>query len=249
MIKNNLPVIILVRPQMGENIGSVARAMSNFGLHELRLVAPRDGWPNRRAKKTASGAEPLLKAAKLYPDVASAMADVHLAYATTARPRDMEKRVIEPAEAMREIKVHSASGTRVALVFGPERTGLDNEDITWCDTLITIPTAENASLNLAQSAVIVGYEWLRQQNVTTVARTLPGIAPKEDWHGLFTQLEAYLDQVNYYRVADKKTVMWQNLRNMLLRGQFSAQEVRSFRGMLRALWERRAKNSKEVISE
>lgn len=279
----NSPLIILVRPQMGENIGAVARAMSNFGLSELRLVAPRDGWPNPRAKKTASGAESLIKEAKLYPDFASATADIQIAYATTARPRDMEKRVVTPEEAMREIVKEcgdveicsngdeiASPHPKIALVFGPERTGLENEEIAWCDTLITIPTARNASLNLAQSAVILGYEWWKACHPERSAkRAVKGsqaaaqdpsasfhsaqddsaLAAKSDWQGLFAQLESYLDEVNYYRVADKKTVMWQNVRNMLLRGAWSEQEVRTFRGLLRALWERRTKNTPPGINE
>lgn len=226
---------------MGENIGSVARAMSNFGLSELRLVAPRDGWPNPKATEMAAGAESIITNAKVFPDFPAAMSDVALAYATTARPRDMEKRVVEPRIAMKEITEHFASGNKVALVFGPERAGLANEEVTLCDTVITIPTSEeNRSLNIAQSMVIVGYEWLcAQSGVMQVARELPEMAPQEEWHGLFAQLEQYLDAADYFRVAQKKTIMWQNLQNMLLRSRLSAQEVRTYRGMLRSLWERR----------
>jgi tRNA/rRNA methyltransferase len=242
MPKNNLPVVILVRPQLGQNIGAVARAMSNFGLKELRIVAPRDGWPNARAAETASGGEGIIHAATIFADFDAATADIHVAYATTARPRDMEKRVADPGAALPELKTQVDAGRRVALVFGPERTGLENEEIVRCDALMTIPTApENSSLNIAQSAVVVFYEWWKQAQLPAVARELPEIAPKEDWQGLFTQLEAYLDEVNYYRVADKKIIMWQNLQNLLLRGAWSAQEVRSVRGMLRSIWERKRK--------
>lgn len=238
------PIVILVRPQLGENIGAVARAMSNFGLCELRLAAPRDGWPNKRALEMASGGASIIEAAKVFPDFKAAMADIRLAVATTARPRDMEKRVLAPDVAIQDIHAHLAAATRTALVFGPERTGLENEEIVQCDWLVTIPTApENSSLNLAQSAVVMCYEWWKQSQAPAVARPLPDLAPKQDWQGLFGQLEEYLDTVNYYRVQDKKTVMWQNLQNMLLRGQWSAQEVRTLRGMLRAIWERRARNS------
>jgi tRNA/rRNA methyltransferase len=236
---SNAPVVILVRPQMGENIGAVARAMSNFGLSELRIAAPRDGWPNPKAQEMAAGAENIVNAAQVFPDFRSAMADIHLAYATTARPRDMEKRVVEPPQAMQEVREHLAAGHKIALVFGPERSGLENDDLGWCDTLITIPTApENQSLNIAQSAVLIGYEWFKGQG-PVVARELQEMATKDDWQGLFGQLEEYLDAVEYFRVAHKKPVMMQNLRNMLMRAAFSPQEVRSFRGMLRSLWERR----------
>ena len=238
------PVVILVRPQMGENIGAVARAMSNFGLKELRLVAPRDGWPNSKANEMAAGAEHIIASAQVFPDFKSATADIHIAYATTARMRDMEKRVITPEVAMQEMKEQSG-GSNVALVFGPERSGLENEEVTWCDTLITIPTApENSSLNIAQSMVILGYEWFRQWSESSgqkASKEISEIAPRADWQGMFEQLETYLDEVDYFRVAEKKPVMWQNLQNMFLRSRLNAQEIRTLRGMLRALWERRSK--------
>jgi tRNA/rRNA methyltransferase len=237
---NNTPIVLLVRPQLGDNIGAVARAMSNFGLSELRLVAPRGGWPNAKALEVASGAAYIIEAAKCFPSFAAATADIQLLYATTARPRDMEKRVVEPAAAMGEIHERIDAGSRVAIVFGPERTGLENEDITLCDTIITIPTGENPSLNIAQSSVIVAYEWLRQkQSRKQVVRDLPEPAQREEWQGLFSQLEEYLDVSDYFRGSHKKTVMWQNLQNMILRGGYTDQEVRTMRGVLRALWERR----------
>ena len=146
------PVIILVNPQMGENIGAVARAMGNFGLSELRLVAPRDGWPNPRANNVAAGAEHVLAAAKVYPDFASALEGVHLAYATTARPRDMEKKMVEPEMAAKEMATYAHADQLCAMVFGPERTGMENEDICLCDVIVSIPTSPDyRSLNIAQS--------------------------------------------------------------------------------------------------
>ncbi|MDX1975951.1 MAG: RNA methyltransferase [Rickettsiales bacterium] len=236
------PVVILVRPQMGENIGAVARAMSNFGLSELRLVAPRDGWPNSKAWEMASGGKPIVEKAQVFPDFIAATQDVQLAFATTARPRDMEKTTLNPSEAMRQAYQASSQGKRIALVFGPERTGLENEEITWCDAIVTIPTApENFSLNLGQSAVILGYEWWKQQETTQAlpAPELATPATKGDWDGFFTQLEQYLDESGFFRVADKKAVMWQNLRTALLRTHFSEQELRSLRGVFRVLWEGR----------
>jgi len=239
------PVIILVRPQLGENIGAVARAMSNFGLKELRLVAPRDGWPNRKAQMMAAGGESIIASAKVFPDTASAMADIAFAYGTTARERDIEKRVADVTTAMQEAKKQFASGTKLAFIFGPERTGLENDDIVWCDALITIPTApDNTSLNLAQSAVILLYEWFSKSSgkkQSTELRTLDSdhLATKQDWQGLFEQLDQYLEEAKYYRVAHKKRVMWQNMKNMLMRGGWSEQEIRTFRGMLRILYEGR----------
>ncbi|MDE3016974.1 MAG: RNA methyltransferase [Pseudomonadota bacterium] len=220
-----VPAVILVRPQMGENIGAAARAMSNFGLSELRLVAPRDGWPNRRALEMAAGGGGIIEAAKSFPDFASATADIQRAYATTARPRDMNKRVLTPEAATGEIVQYllphllpppnpfpqGEGEIKIALVFGPERTGLENEEINWCDTLVTIPTApENSSLNLAQSVVVMGYEWFRQVSGSRIQDSgenhlLPesripnpeSLATKEDWGGLFDQLSEYLDDINY----------------------------------------------------
>ncbi len=242
---------MLVRPQLGENIGAVARAMSNFGLSELRLVAPRDGWPNPRALEVASGGQPIIEAARLYPDFGAAIANLGHLYATTARPRDMAKRAVTPQEAMGEI---GAAGGKAGFVFGPERTGLENEEVALCDTIVIIPTApENPSLNIAQSAVVLGYEWYRESGIrhqgSDKNNTIPDArspipAPKADMLGLFDQLEIYLDEANYYRVAHKKTVMWQNMQTMLLRGRWSAQEVQSFRGMLRVLWEGRKPRGK-----
>jgi tRNA/rRNA methyltransferase len=234
------PVIILVRPQMGENIGAVARAMSNFGLEELRIVAPRDGWPNPKAVEMAAGAEYIITSAKIYPDFANTMADIHAAYATTARARDMNKKVVTAEAAMQEI-ISSPTSSKMALVFGPERTGLGNEEITLCDSIITIPTSEkNRSLNIAQSSVIIGYEWLkaRSESVPRAEKQDSNPAPKSDILALFDQLEEYLDKAQYFRTENKKPIMWQNLKNMLLRGGWSDQEVRTFRGVMRSLWER-----------
>jgi tRNA/rRNA methyltransferase len=238
---------------MGENIGAVARAMSNFGLEELRIIAPRDGWPNAKAGEMAAGAEYIINSAKIYADFTEAMADINIAYATTARPRDMNKCVVTPEIALREIAALYAPPSptiphrekeflRAALVFGPERAGMENWEITLCDSIITIPTGEkNRSLNLSQSAVIIGYEWQKASaggRVSSVEDKEIIPSPKSDMFGLFDQLETYLDQAEYFRVAQKKPVMWQNLKNMLLRGRWSEQEIRTFRGMLRSLWER-----------
>ena len=233
---------------MGENIGAVARAMANFGLSELRLVAPRDGWPNPQAEAMATNALPILQAAEIFPDVLSAMADITRAYATTARPREIEKRVVTPQEAMAEM-----SGGKVALVFGPERTGLTNEDLSWCESIITIPTTEHASLNLAQSVVVVGYEWysalsratprdllLEDSDPSTrqrLAQDKLQPAPLEQYDQLFRKLEGYLDAADFFKVAEKKPGMWINIKTMLLRGRWTSQEIRTLHGILRALAE------------
>jgi len=223
------PIIILIRPQMGENIGAVARAMGNFGLSELRIVAPRDGWPNPAAEAMAVGSASIITNAQIFEDVAGAMKDITRAYATTARPREVEKRVLMPEAAVAEM-----GEGKVALVFGPERTGLTNEDLSWCDTIITIPTAENSSLNIAQSMVLLGYEWFKQKGGVTLAEN-PEAAPLEEYDQLFSRLEGYLDSSDFFKVPDKKVGMWLNIKAMLLRGRWTSQEIRTLHGMLRAL--------------
>jgi tRNA/rRNA methyltransferase len=234
-----LPTVILVRPQMGENIGAVARAMSNFGLKNMRLVAPRDGWPNAKALEMAAGGESQIETAEIFDDVASAIHDLQWLYATTARARDIEKQVLTPKAAMQQMAGQNQQAIKTGLIFGPERSGLENEDIARCHTLITIPTSpDNSSLNLAQSMVILGYEWWQHHTrPANTLRDLPDIAPGSEWEGMYGQLEQYLDEAAYFRVAEKKPVMWQNLRNMLQRSAMNSQELRTFRGMLRSLWE------------
>ena len=188
----------------------------------------------------AAGALPIIQNAKIYDDVTSAMHDIHTAYATTARPRDLVKRMVTPEEAMQEI-CHASEANKTALVFGPERSGLTNEDLAFCDAIITIPTAENASLNIAQAMVVVGYEWFklssRTQPLSSRAqpRDLPPAA-KAEWDGMFSHLESYLDQTTFFRIAEKKPGMWLNIQTMLLRGAWNDQEIRTFRGIIRSLW-------------
>lgn len=246
----NTPAIILVRPQMGENIGAVARAMSNFGLSDLRLVAPRDGWPNEKARDMAAGAHHIIDNAQIFSDFPAAMHDIEIAFATSARLRDLEKRVVEPTEAMQEIHAMVADGRHCALVFGPERTGLENDEIVLADTLITIPTdaAVNASLNLGQSMVVLGYEWFRRLEARphfNVPEQSAALASKEELHGMFSQLEDYLDGINYFRVDAKKPVMWRNLQNIFVRSRLNTQEVRSLRGLFRDLYLRRKTTAEE----
>lgn len=238
-LKNSAPSVILVRPQLGENIGAVARAMHNFGLTDLRLVAPKNGWPNGRAWDMATNATGILDKATLFATVAGALCDIHFALATTARPRDMEKPVFSAREAAAKLQ---RQGKRTAVLFGPERTGLTNEDAILCDGLITIPTeAENPSLNLAQAAVIVGYEWCMASQAKAVRRAenpCPA-ASKAEIEGFFAQMEEYLDAVNHFRTPGKKPLMWQNLRNIFTRSAMNTQEVKTLRGVVRALYLRR----------
>lgn len=236
------PAIILVRPQLGENIGAAARAMSNFGFSDLRLVAPKNGWPNERAVDMAAGAAPLVESARVFDTLPQAMHDIHYALGTTARARFLEKAVLEPESAVTALDEAAREGKRCALLFGPERTGLENEDIVTCDALVTISTAENASLNLSQCVMVMAYEWFRRRpEAPRVGRPALSNPPagREKLEGFFQQLEEYLDAANHFRTPDKKPVMWRNLRNIFVRAQLSEQEVRTLRGTLRALYLRR----------
>lgn len=236
----NAPVIILIRPQLGENIGAVARAMSNFGLSSLRIVAPRDGWPNEAAEAMAAHAAPIIHAARIFETLPEALADIQVAYATTARPREVEKPVLAPSEAVAEM-----GNAKSALLFGPERTGLTNEDLGWCHSIITIPTAENASLNIAQSAVVVLYEWWKlssraqSRDLKDPSSTAQDNgATMQDYAHFFDQLEAKLDAGHFFKVPEKKPGMWLNVKNMFLRARHTDQELRTLHGIVRALSEK-----------
>lgn len=237
------PSVVLVRPQLGENIGAVARAMSNFGLADLRLVAPKNGWPNERAVDMAASGAHIVNSATLHNTLPDALSGIQRIYATTARTRDMDKRVVDVSTAADMMHTDAINGVCPAILFGPERTGLANEDLVHADALITIPTdAANTSLNIAQAAVIIAYEWCRRRgDVARIVRDAQRgeLAEKSEIEGFFSQLEGYLDEVNHFRTEDKKIVMWQNLRTIFTRAELSGQEVKTLRGMIRALFTRR----------
>ena len=248
--KTTLPAFILVTPQLGENIGAAARAMANFGLSEMRLVAPRDGWPNEKARQAASGADHILKNAQLYEDVGAAVADLNWLAATTARPRDMAKHVMTPSQAAREMVARSGRGERCGVLFGPERSGLNNDDVAIADVIVMAPVAPDfASLNLAQAVLLVAYEWLKHAGTPTLGRatahdgpTQPGQhyrhsrpATKAELLGLFEHLERELDKSGFLHPPEKRPVMVRNIRNMLGRMGASEQEVRTLRGIVAAL--------------
>ncbi len=235
------PVVILVRPQMGENIGAAARAMLNCGLTELRLVAPRDGWPNEKARAAASGADSVIDNAGLFDDLGAAVADLQRVYATTARTRDAQQRVLTARQAAAEI--HGASGQRCGVIFGPERTGLTNDDVAFADTVITVPlNPAYASLNLGQAVLLVAYEWSQlvfqpaEQAIEDDGR-LP--ATKADMLKLFEHLERELDDSGFLRVIEKRPSMVRNIRTTLQRAQLTRQEVATLHGMIRELSSKR----------
>ena len=239
---HSAPAIILVEPQMAENIGMAARAMANCGLSEMRLVAPRGGWPKKGARAAATGASPILDAAKLYATAREAIADLHFVLATTARERGQMKRVLGPEEAVREIQRRAAAGERAGILFGRERTGLENDEISLADGILTFPVNPAfASLNLAQAVLLAGYEWLRQ----TRGGALPfegelqsPPAPREMVASFFDYVETELEAVNFYP-PDKKPIMARNMRDMFLRRDLTEQDVRTLRGAIRALVEAR----------
>ena len=228
------PVVVLVRPQLGENIGKAARAMLNFGLTEMRLVAPRDGWPNPSAGPAASGADSVLEHAKLYETVAEAVADCTNVYATTVRKRGVTKPVLDPEAAAREI--HTAPG-RSAILFGPERSGLESDDVALARTIITVPiNPEFGSLNLAQAVILVAYEWSKGENLASPPSVeLDPPAPQEELDGMIGQLEAMLEQTGFYHPPDRTPLTRRTLRTLLTKPGWTAPEVRTFRGVLSAL--------------
>ncbi|HOB14893.1 MAG TPA: RNA methyltransferase [Novosphingobium sp.] len=228
------PVIVLVRPQLGENIGKAARAMLNFGLVELRLVSPRDGWPNPSAGPAAAGADVVLEKAAVHETLADSVADCANVYATTVRKRGVTKPVLTPEEAARA--VHSEPG-RSAYVFGPERSGLETDDVALARAIVTVPiNPEFGSLNLAQAVILLAYEWSKHAALEqpTVEELLPP-APQEELEGMIVQLENLLQPTGYFRPESRAAATRRTLRNMLTKPGWNHLEVRTMRGVLSAL--------------
>ena len=233
------PAIVLVEPQLGENIGMVARAMANFGLRELRLVNPRDGWPNEKARAAASRADHVIDAVGVFADLPSAIADLNFVFATTARERDGFKPVRGPVEAGRALRVRAAAGQRTGILFGRERFGLANAEVGLADEIVTFPVDPGfASLNIAQ-AVLLAYEWMKSglEDEPRTNFSGPGMPPasKQQLHGLFAHLEAALEARGYFRPPQKKPKMVENLRSVLTRAGFAEPELRVLRGVVASL--------------
>jgi tRNA/rRNA methyltransferase len=233
------PVIVLVRPQLGENIGMAARAMLNCGLSELRLVAPRDGWPNPKAERAASGADVVLEQAKLFDSVAEAVADLQHVVATTARTRELVQRIVTARRAALEVRGWIGGGARVGILFGPERTGLENDDMVHADTALTIPlNPQFTSLNVAQAVLLVAYEWIASADATSAERLsehATRAATKDELQNLFDHLERALDQSGFLRHKAMRPAMVNNLRALLQRTGMTEQEVRTFHGVIKFL--------------
>ena len=244
------PAVVLVAPQLGENIGMAARAMLNCGLMDLRLVAPRDGWPNPAAINAASGATVVLDRARLYATTAEALADLQVVYAATARERGMTKPVVTPRRAAAEIRAKAAAGIRCGLLFGPEAKGLANDDIALADAILMAPLNPGfSSLNLAQAVLLIGYEWF-QLGIDAPERRLVmpenrAPATKDELRHLFEHLEYELEACGFLHSEQKRPVMVRNLRNMLQRAELTDQEVRTLRGAIKGLVEGKARRKKD----
>jgi tRNA/rRNA methyltransferase len=237
------PVVILVGPQLGENIGAAARAMLNAGLTQMRVVRPRDGWPNAKALAAAAGAEAVLTNARLFDSASEAVEDLTRVYATTARHREMIKPVVTARQAAVELREAVGRGERVGLMFGPERAGLTNDDLTLADTLITVPLNPGfSSLNLAQAVLILSYEWFQAGDGTEARRlvtnaTRPGT--REELLNFLAHLEAALDEVAYFKTAEKRPAMVRTIRNLFSRAELTEQEIRTLHGIVKELKEGR----------
>ena len=233
------PVVILVRPQLGENIGMAARAMLNCGLSTLRLVAPRDGWPNPKAQRAASGADIVLEQTEVFGSVGEAVADLERVVATTARNRELTQRILTPRRAAAEMHGWIGQGDQVGVLFGPERTGLENDDMVHADTALSIPVnPQFSSLNIAQAVLLVAYEWTMAAEDAPAERmsdhaTRP--ANKEELANLFAHLERALDESGFLRNKAMRPAMVHNLRALLQRAAMTEQEARTFHGVIKYL--------------
>jgi tRNA/rRNA methyltransferase len=237
------PVVILVEPQLGENIGAAARAMANFGLARLRLVRPRQKWPNEKARMMAAGADRVLDAAVLYETLESAIADCSFVLAATARAHDQAKPVSGADEAAALMAPRIGAGETVAVLFGRERNGLENDEVALADRIVTLPVNPAfASLNLAQAIVVVAYEWFKLTSGGTLPFGMPEKsppAPKQQLLSFFASLEHELEKVEFFRPPDKRETMQINLRNIVTRMQPTQQDIQTLHGVIMAIAEGR----------
>ena len=234
-----MPAIVLVRPQLGENIGKAARAMLNFGLNDLRLVSPRDGWPNPSAGPAASGADVVLERAQVFDTVAEAVADCPNVFATTVRKRGLVIPVATPEEAAGQIR---STGERSAILFGAERSGLETEEVAIAGAIITVPVNPDfRSLNLAQAVILVAYEWSKHVElaIPTESEEIEPRAPHEHLEGLIGQLDEALDTAGYFWPPDRTPTTKNTIRTILTKPGWSTREIQALRGMIRALTEPR----------
>lgn len=228
------PVIVLVRPQLGQNIGKAARAILNFGLTEMRLVAPRDGWPNPEAGPSASGADVILEQAEVFGSAQEAIADCSQVFASTVRRRDLVMPVLRPEEMAERI---AALPERTAILFGPERSGLETEDVALAQAIVTVPiNPEFGSLNLAQAVILLAYEWSKQSELAQpTAKELEPPAPHGEFDGLIRQLEEELDAKGYFHPPSRTRATRNTLRTIFTKTGWSSREIKAVRGVIRAL--------------
>lgn len=244
------PCVVLVNPQLGENIGMAARAMANFGLFELALVEPREGWDRERAVAAASGAFETVEKATVYNALPDALQGKHYVYATTARPRGMTKDVMTPEQAGIDMRARVARGEKVVLMFGRERTGLNNEEVSLADMIVTAPVnPAYASLNIAQAVLLMGYEWFKHE-ATSLGQSTPELAAlsgpglqmpdtqpatKEELYGFYDHLEGELETAGFFKTKEKQPGIMRNIRNIFARTTVSAQEISTLRGIVSSL--------------
>ena len=236
------PVIVLVRPQLGQNIGKAARAMLNFGLTDLRLVSPRDGWPNPNAGPAASGADLVLEQATLFDSVADAIADCTIVYASTVRRRDQIKPAVGPEEMTREM--HGTTG-RTAILFGPERSGLESDDVALATKIVTVPiNPEFGSLNLAQAVILLAYEWSRGRTLAQpTVKDMEPPASQAELEGLIGHLDTDLHAAGYFHPPERTQVTRHMIRTIMSKPGWSSREVKAVRGMIRTLGKPRPRGS------
>jgi tRNA/rRNA methyltransferase len=255
------PAIVLIKPQLGENIGFAARAMANFGLRDLRLVAPRDGWPNDKAQAAAAVAAPIIEGATVYDSVEAAVGELHFVLATTARPREMVKRVMSPETAASELTRRALAGQRTGVMFGAERSGLDNDAIALADAIVTAPVDPDfASLSLPQAVLLFAYEWLKGQRHEALGRitafdgpaaegtAAPQTRPatRAELFNLFEHLESALDRSGFLRPPERRPSMVRSIRNTFHRMGATDQDVRTWRGIVSSLTRSKSGQGRKV---
>lgn len=246
------PVVVLVRPQLGQNIGMAVRAMANCGLTDLRLVAPRDGWPDDEARQAAAGTERALDAIATFDTLDAAVGDLHRLYATTVRPRGQVKRVIAPTEAAGEIRADP--DRRAGLLFGPERTGLENDEVALADRIVTAPLNPDAySLNLSQAVLLMAWEWWRLGGAGQPASTPPSSAAakpstRAEIEGFLGRLERALDASDFFTEPQRRPTTWRNIRNIFTRHDLTRGEVDTLHGILSALLSDRKSTERKQTS-
>jgi tRNA/rRNA methyltransferase len=230
----NKPVIILVRPQLGQNIGKAARAMLNFGLSEMRLVAPRDGWPNPDAGPSASGADIVLEQAQVFDSVQDAIANCSTVFASTVRRRDLIMPVVTPEQMADDIV---ASASKTAILFGPERSGLETEDVALSNSIVTVPiNPEFGSLNLAQAVILLAYEWSKRSALASpTTKEVEEPAPQGEVEGMIAQLEEELEAKGYFHPPSRSQATKNTIRTIFMKTGWSSREVKAIRGIIRAL--------------